>query len=151
MIRRGQLVNVFTEEIYPAEVAIAGERIVAVGDVSEYVGDGTEVVDAEGAHLVPGLIDGHIHLECSKLSITMFANMVVPFGTTGVVSGLDQIFVVAGLDGVREFLDEAAGTPLTIFWGAPSKMPYTFGLKWSSVIAHSSPTCDSWLTQYAQQ
>lgn len=125
-VRGGRLVNVFTEEIYPADVAIAGERIVAVGDVGEYVGPGTVIVDAAGHHLVPGLIDGHIHLECSKLSVTMFANTVVPCGTTSVISGLDQIFVVAGLAGVREFLDEARQGPLSLLWAAPAKMPYTY-------------------------
>jgi adenine deaminase len=126
VVTGGRLVNVFTEEIYPADVAVAGERIVAVGDVSEYRGEGTAVIDAAGHHLVPGLIDGHIHLECSKLSVTMFASTVLPFGTTSVISGLDQIFVVAGLAGVREFLDEARHTPLSLFWAAPAKAPYTF-------------------------
>lgn len=126
VVRGGQLVNVFTGEIYVADVAIAGSRIARVGDVSEHVGSDTDVVDATGTYLVPGLIDGHIHLECSKLSVTMFADLVVPYGTTSVVSGLDQIFVVAGLDGVREFLDEANGSALKVFWGAPSKLPYTF-------------------------
>jgi adenine deaminase len=126
VVRGGRLVNVFTEEIYPADVAVAGQRIVAVGDVGEYVGAETATVDAAGRYLVPGLIDGHIHLECSKLSVTMFARTVVPFGTTTVISGLDQIFVVAGLDGVREFLDEAGQGPLSVFWAAPAKMPYTF-------------------------
>ncbi len=126
IVRNGRLVNVFTEEIYPADVAVAGERIVAVGDVSEWAGDETLIIDAAGRHLVPGLIDGHIHLECSKLSVTMFASTVVPFGTTTVISGLDQVFVVAGLEGVREFLDEARQGPLSVFWAAPAKMPYTF-------------------------
>jgi adenine deaminase len=126
VVRGGQLVNVFTEEIYPADVAVAGDRIVAVGDVGEYAGSRTAVIDAAGRYLVPGLIDGHIHLECSKLSVTMFAGTVLPFGTTSVISGLDQIFVVAGLEGVREFLDEAARSPLSVFWAAPAKMPYTF-------------------------
>lgn len=128
VVRGGLLVNVFTEEIYPADVAIAGQRILAVGEdpAGEYEGPDTQIIDASGSYLVPGLIDGHLHLECSKLSVSMFADAVVPCGTTSVVSGLDQIFVVAGLDGVREFLDEAARGPLTIFWGAPSKLPYTF-------------------------
>jgi adenine deaminase len=126
IVTGGRLVNVFTEEIYPADVAVAGERIVAVGDVGAHVGDRTITVDAAGHHLVPGLIDGHIHLECSKLSVTVFANTVVPFGTTSVISGLDQVFVVAGLAGVREFLDEARNGPLSLFWAAPSKMPYTY-------------------------
>jgi adenine deaminase len=133
-IRGGVLVNVFTEETYPADVAISGSKIAAVGDVSPQLGPDTQVVDAAGLFLVPGLIDGHLHVECSKLSVTMFANAVVPFGTTSIVSGLDQIFVVAGLEGVREFLDEAALGPLGVFWGAPSKLPYTFP---ESTVGHT--------------
>ena len=125
VVKNGVLVNVLTEEIYEADVAILGDRILAVGDVDDFIGAGTEFIDASGYYLVPGLIDGHIHLECSKLSVTMFAKLVVPRGTTSVVSGLDQIYVVAGLEGVKEFLKEAWRTPLKVFWGAPSKLPYT--------------------------
>ncbi|MFC8711417.1 adenine deaminase C-terminal domain-containing protein [Streptomyces sp. NPDC057197] len=125
VIRGGQLVNVCTGEIYPADVAVTGDRIAATGDVSAYVGPGTEIVDASGKYLTPGLIDGHLHLECSKLSVTMFADAVVRYGTTSVVSGLDQFLVVAGLDGVREALREAEAGPMKIFWGAPFKTPYT--------------------------
>ena len=121
----GTLVNVCTGEIYPADVAIAGEWIVGVGDVSAQCGPDTEMIDVSGRFLAPGLIDGHIHLECSKLSVTMFADAVVRYGTTSVVSGLDQFYVVAGLEGVREALDEAAESPLKIFWAAPFKVPYT--------------------------
>jgi adenine deaminase len=124
-IENARLVNVLTAEVYPANVAISGSRIAAVGDLGPRVGPDTEIIDAEDRYLVPGLIDGHLHVECSKLSITMFADAVVRFGTTGVISGLDQIYVVAGLDGVREFLDEAANSPLKVFWGAPFKAPYT--------------------------
>ena len=74
IVRGGQLVNVFTEEIYPADVAVGGDRVLAVADgpelAAEYRGPQTEIVDADGAYLVPGLIDGHLHLECSKLSVT---------------------------------------------------------------------------------
>ncbi|MYR62917.1 adenine deaminase, partial [Streptomyces sp. SID625] len=77
-----------TGEIYPADVAVTGDRIAATGDVSTYVGPDTEIVDASGKYLTPGLIDGHLHLECSKLSVTMFADAVVRYGTTSVVSGL---------------------------------------------------------------
>lgn len=125
IIRGGRLVNVNSEEIYEADVAIYRDRIVAIGDVHEYAGADTTIIDAEGRYLTPGLIDGHLHIECSKLSITSFANAVIPHGTTSIVSGLDQILVVAGLEGVREFLDESKMTPVKIFWGAPCKTPYT--------------------------
>ncbi len=125
VVRGGRLVNVVSEEIYQADIAIYGDRIIAVGDVSEYTGPQTDIVDASGKYLVPGMIDGHLHVECSKLSLTSFAKAVVPLGTTSIVSGLDQIIVVGGPDAAREFLDEVKQTPLKVFWGAPCKTPYT--------------------------
>lgn len=125
VIAGGRLVNTMSGEVYEADVAVAGDRIVAVGDVAACSGPGTTVLQADGRHLVPGLIDGHLHIECSKLSVTMFADAVVRRGTTSVVSALDQIYVVAGLDGVRDALEEAHASPLRVFWAAPFKVPYT--------------------------
>ena len=69
VVRNGQLVNVVSAEIYPADVAIFENTVVAIGDVTPYIGDKTIKIDAAGRYLVPGLFDGHQHLECSKLSI----------------------------------------------------------------------------------
>ena len=125
LITGGTLVNVLSGEIYAADLAITGGRIAATGDVADRRGPETEIIDATGQYLVPGLIDGHLHIECSKLSVTMFGSLVSRYGTTSALSGLDQVLVVAGLDGVREFLDESHGSGFRIFWGAPAKAPYT--------------------------
>ena len=125
VIRGGQLVNVMSSEIYPADVAVYGDMITAIGDVSDYIGPNTEIIDATGRYLVPGLIDGHIHSECSKLSITSYAKAVVPHGTTSMISGLDEYISVSGLEGLREVLAEMKQSPLKVFWGAPFKTPYT--------------------------
>lgn len=122
----GILVNVMTSEIYPADIAIYKDTIVAVGDIDGYIGKETEVIDAKGKYLVPGLIDGHIHSECSKLSITSYSKAVVPHGTTSMISGLDEYISVAGIDGLKEVFAEIKQTPLKVFWGAPYKTPYTF-------------------------
>ena len=106
----------------------------AVGDVESHIGPETKVIDAEGYFLVPGLIDGHIHCEVTKLSMTMFARLVLPRGTTSIVTALDQIAGVDGLRGVRDFLVEAARTPLKVHYGIPSKLPYTVP---SSTLAHT--------------
>lgn len=124
-IRGGLLVNVMTSEIYPADVAIYKDMITAVGNIEHYMGSETKVIDATGKYLVPGLIDGHIHSECSKLSITSFAKAVVPCGTTSIISGLDEYISVSGLDGLKEVLAEVKKSPLKVFWGAPFKTPYT--------------------------
>ncbi|WEV71898.1 adenine deaminase C-terminal domain-containing protein [Bifidobacterium sp. ESL0790] len=126
VIEHGTLVNVDTGEYYPADVAVWHERIVAVDpDVSAYVGPDTTHIDATGKYLAPGLIDGHIHVECSKLSMTRFAQAVVPHGTTSIVSGLDEYISAIGLDGLEEIFKEIDGIPLKVFWGLPYKTPYT--------------------------
>lgn len=125
VIRGGKLVNVMSSEIYPADVAIYGDMIAAVGDVEAYIGPDTQIIDAQGRYLVPGMIDGHIHSECSKLSITSYAKAVVPHGTTSMISGLDEYISVSGLEGLKEVLAEVKASPLKVFWGAPYKTPYT--------------------------
>lgn len=126
VVLNGNLVNVMTAEIYKADVAIYEDTIVAVGDVSEYMDENTKVIDATGKYLVPGLIDGHIHSECSKLSITSYAKAVVPCGTTSMISGLDEYISVSGLEGLQEVFEEIKQSPLKVYWGAPYKTPYTF-------------------------
>lgn len=109
VIKNGQLVNVMTSEIYPAEIAIYKDMIAAVGDeaeIADYIGPDTQIIDAKGRFLVPGMIDGHIHSECSKLSITSYAKAVVPHGTTSMISGLDEYISVSDLDGLQEILQK---------------------------------------------
>jgi len=101
-----------SSEIYKADVAIYGDTVVAIGDVSDYIGPNTKTIDAEGKYLAPGLIDGHIHSECSKLSITSFAKAVVPRGTTSMISGLDEYISVSGLEGLKEIFEEIKASPL---------------------------------------
>ncbi|MDH3731366.1 MAG: amidohydrolase family protein, partial [Acidimicrobiia bacterium] len=125
VIRGGLLVNVLTAEIYAADVAISDDRIAAVGDVDPTVGADTEIIDASGMHLVPGLIDPHVHTEVTKMSITSYAKAVLPRGTTSVCTAFDQIAPVKGIDGIRYMLDEAAELPLRIFNPPPCKIPYT--------------------------
>lgn len=125
VIKGGKLVNVLTAEVYPADIAIYKDMIVATGDVRDYIGDNTEIIKAKGKYLVPGLIDGHIHSECSKLSITSYAKAVVPHGTTSMISGLDEYISVSNLEGLKEIFAEVKQSPLKVFWGAPYKTPYT--------------------------
>lgn len=125
VISKGTLVNVMSNEIYPADVAIYKDTIVAIGNVDDYIGDETEILDASGKYITPGLIDGHIHSECSKLSITSYAKAVVPCGTTSMISGLDEYISVSGLEGLKEIFEEIKLSPLKVFWGAPHQTPYT--------------------------
>lgn len=140
VIENGTLVNVNTAEYYLADVAVYQGKIVAVdADVSAYVGPETRHVDATGKYLAPGLIDGHIHVECSKLSLTRFAQAVVPHGTTSIVSGLDEYISVVGVAGLDELFTEIDQSAMKVFWGLPYKTPYTIP---TSTISYNVSAAD---------
>lgn len=115
VITGGQLVNVYSGEIYPADVAVVGNRIAAVGEVGYCFGPKTTRVDASGCYLVPGLIDCHIHVGATALVMTEFARLVVPHGTAAIVTDFTEAGKMQGLTAIRFFLDEAANTPLKVY------------------------------------
>lgn len=115
VITGGQLVNVYSGEIYPAGVAVAGDRIAAVGEIDYCIGPETTIVDASGSYLVPGLIDTHIHVGATALVMTEFARLVVPHGTAAIVTDFTEVGKMQGLKAMRFFLDEAANTPLKVY------------------------------------
>jgi adenine deaminase len=120
LLKNGRLVNVLSGEIHPASVAIHEGLVVGFGDY-----DAAETVDLEDRYITPGLIDGHLHLESSMLSIPEFAANVVPFGTTAVVADPHEIANVMGLEGIRYILDSSADVPLSVFVMFPSCVPAT--------------------------
>jgi adenine deaminase len=133
IIKGGSLINVFTGEVYKADVSIYGGRIISAGDSTKYAGANTRVVNADGLFLSPGFIDGHLHFEVSKLSFTMLSKLLVPFGTTSIISGLDETFSVFGEAGVDSTIAESKASPLRLFFAVPSKLPYTIP---SSTLKH---------------
>jgi len=131
VLRRGRWVCVQSGEILDGiDVAVAGERIAYVGpDASHAVGPGTEVTDVGGKHLVPGLLDGHMHVESGMLTVTEFVRAVVPHGTTGMFVDPHEIANVFGLRGVRMMVDEAARQPIHVWVQMPSCVPSAPGLE----------------------
>ena len=110
--------SVFTREWLEGDVAVAGGRIAGVGSY-----EGGERIDAAGRHLVPGLIDAHVHIESSKLLPSEFARVVVARGTTTVVCDPHELANVLGADGAHWLLDASSGLPLRVYVMAPSCVP----------------------------
>ena len=124
VLRGGQLVNVLTGEIYPAEVAIYGGRIAGVAE-RDGTYKGNTIVELGGEFIAPGFIDAHVHLESSMVLPTEFANAVLPRGTTSVISDPHEIANVHGLDGIRFMLAASDGLPLRVFVMLSSCVPAT--------------------------
>jgi adenine deaminase len=124
LVKDGRLVNVFTGEILEhTGVAVKNGRIALVGDVEEIQCDRSSTMNAKGYYLVPGLIDGHVHIESSMLTLTQFARTVLPRGTTTVMIDPHEIGNVLGLKGVQLMLNEARKLPLKVFVQVPSCVP----------------------------
>lgn len=116
-----RLANVFSGELAPAEIALAGDRIAGVGPGYE----GRETVDLGGRVVAPGLIDAHVHVESSLVRPAELARAVVPHGVTTVVTDPHEIANVAGLAGIRFMLADARGVPLSMWVNASSCVPAT--------------------------
>ncbi len=120
LLKNARLVNVFSGEIHDADIAVFGGRIAGFG---EY--EATEVFDLGGAHVCPGLIDAHVHIESSMVTVPEFARAVVPRGTTTVVTDPHEIANVLGVPGMLYMLDSSEGLPLKVFAMASSCVPAT--------------------------
>lgn len=131
VIRGGKLVNVQSREVLEGwQVAVADGRFAYVGpDAGHCIGPGTEVVEAEGRYLIPGLCDGHMHIESGMLTPAEFAAAVIPHGTTTMFTDPHEIANVLGLRGVRMMHDEALMQPINIWTQMPSCAPSAPGLE----------------------
>ncbi len=131
VIRQGKWVNVHSGEILPAiDIAITAGRFAYVGpDAAHAIGPHTMVIEAQGRYMVPGLCDGHMHVESGMVTVTEFARAVIPHGTTSMFIDPHEIANVLGLPGVRLMHDEAMGLPVNVFVQMPSCVPSAPGLE----------------------
>ena len=114
----GKVLSVFTGELLDADIAVAGEHIAGLGRYQ-----GRQVQDVSGLVLLPGFIDGHMHLESTKLMVDAFAAAVLPCGTTAAVIDPHEIANVFGARGVHALLSAAARVPLDYYLMVPSCVP----------------------------
>ncbi|MFT6648446.1 amidohydrolase family protein, partial [Pseudophaeobacter arcticus] len=131
VIRQGKWVNVHTREVLDNhDIAIKSGRIAYVGpDASYCTGPDTQVIEAQGRYMIPGLCDAHMHIESGMLTPAEFARAVIPHGTTSMFTDPHEIANVLGLEGVRLMHDEALLQPVNIFTQMPSCAPSAPGLE----------------------
>jgi adenine deaminase len=118
LLTNGRLVNVLTNEIYPADVAIAEGRIAGIGPYQA-----RETVDLGGQYICPGFIDAHVHIESSMLSVPEFAKVVVARGTTAVITDPHEIANVLGTEGIRFMLASSKYAPIHVYVMLSSCVP----------------------------
>ncbi|HCP60753.1 MAG TPA: adenine deaminase, partial [Dehalococcoidia bacterium] len=121
IFKNARVVNVFTGEVEPGNVAVCQGVIAGVGDYQQ----ANRVLDLDGRYLAPGLINGHTHIESSMLDVGQYARAVVPRGTLAVLTDLHEIANVCGFEGIRYVLNCIRRLPLDLLLMAPSCVPAT--------------------------
>jgi len=131
VIRNGQWVSVQSGEIIPGtDVAIKDGHIAYVGeDARHAIGKKTKVIDAKGRYLVPGLLDGHMHVESGMVTVTEFVRAVAVHGTTGMFIDPHEMANIFGLKGVKLMVDEAQKQPIHVWVQMPSCVPSAPGFE----------------------
>ena len=120
VLKEGNVINVFTGGINITDVAIHSGVIVGLGSY-----DGKVNIDAKNKFIIPGFIEGHIHIESTLLAPSEFARAVLPCGTTTVVADPHEIANVMGAEGIQYMLDASVDLPVDIYYMAPSCVPAT--------------------------
>ena len=133
VIRNGQWVCVQSGEIIlGTSVAVKDGHVAFVGaDASHTIGKKTKIIDAHGRYLVPGLLDGHMHVESGMVTVTEFVRAVAARGTTGMFIDPHEIANIFGLKGVKLMVDEAQKQPIHVWVQMPSCVPSAPGFETS--------------------
>lgn len=135
-VKNTRYLNLFTGEEYPATIFIHNGFVVHVeaDDLKAGIDNVKEVIDADGAYIVPGLIDAHVHIESSMLTPRNFAAAVIPHGTTTVITDPHEVGNVAGEEAVRYMHDAGLDLPMRQWINIPSSVPAVPGLEEAGAV-----------------
>lgn len=118
VLKGGQVLNVFTEHSETKDVAICDGIIVGLG-----LYEGETEIDITDKIVIPGLMDGHIHLESTLLTPSEFERAVLPRGTVAVMADPHEIGNVAGTDGIDYMMDLCKELKMHVYFNLPSCVP----------------------------
>ena len=118
VFKNGFVLNVFTEEIVKADIAISDGIIVGIGEYS-----GKEEIDITGKYVVPGFVDSHLHLESTMVRPIEFLKAAVKAGTTTFIVDPHEVANVSGTDGIDYIIEQTENVPANVFVMIPSCVP----------------------------
>lgn len=136
VLLHARIADVFRYRLFEGWIGIRDGRFVTVEAGNAPGGiRATETLDLAGRIVVPGLIDSHLHIESSLLTPRRFAEAVLPFGTTTILSDPHEVGNVAGEEGVKWMIAASQDLPLRIYHSIPSCVPATSPeLEWTHEV-----------------
>jgi len=118
VFENGTYLDVFTNSFKKGNVALCHGLIAGIGNYK-----GNTAIDITGKTIVPGFVDGHIHIESTTVVPRIFAKEALKHGTTAILTDPHEIANVMGTDGIRYMLEASKDLPLDIFFMVPSCVP----------------------------
>lgn len=118
LFTNARIVNVFTGEIMPGNIAVTGGFFSGFGSYKA-----KKIIDLENSFVAPGFIDAHVHIESSMACVAEFARAVFPRGTTCAVADPHEIANVLGKAGIDYMLKSSKNQPIDIYFSLPSCVP----------------------------
>lgn len=129
-LENANLVNVFSGEIYMANIYLCDNYIADVVEIENDTNKkALKVIDLKGKYLAPGFIDSHLHIESSHLTPYHFAEAVIPKGTTTIIADPHEIGNALGEEGVDYMLEASQNLPMNQYFLIPSCVPSVVGLE----------------------
>ncbi|MCY3834723.1 MAG: amidohydrolase family protein [Chloroflexi bacterium] len=126
LLVNARIADVFRYRLFDGWIGIRDGRFIAVEAGSAPPGiHAAETRDLAGRIVMPGLIDSHLHIESSLLTPRRFAEAVLPYGTTTILSDPHEVGNVAGEKGVKWMIAASQDLPLRIYHSIPSCVPAT--------------------------
>lgn len=130
VLKNGSLINVFSGEIYKANIYIYDKYIANVVECNlDTITLGKNIIDIDGKFVSPGFIDSHVHVESSHLTPVNFARAILPKGTTTIIADPHEIANVLGVDGVTYMIENSKDVPMNQYYLIPSCVPSVVGLE----------------------
>ncbi|TJX65949.1 adenine deaminase [Soehngenia saccharolytica] len=120
LFKNAKIIDVFTNNIVKTNFAVKDGYIVGFGNYEAF-----EEIDLHHNYVAPSLIDGHVHIESSKVTPSQFAKAIVPHGVLTVVADPHEIANVKGMEGISFMLEDSKKLPLDVYIMAPSCVPAT--------------------------
>lgn len=143
-IKNCRLVNVFCGVINENIcIGVSGGIIAWVGEDLLQPGPATMILDAGGSFVMPGFLDGHMHIESSMLTFREFSRAVLRWGTTTIFPDPHEIANVCGIPGVQALLAESRQSYLRSFMLLPSCVPALRGCETPGAAIDAASYCQA--------
>lgn len=125
LIKNAKVFNSYFKKFMDANISVLDGKFYYIDYKKKTDFEAKHTIEADGKHIIPGLIDIHMHIESSMLTPQPFCDHIVSCGVTTLVSEPHEIANVAGIDGVKEMIRAGENTVIDVFYGIPSSVPST--------------------------